>query len=86
MTAAVALASHSNKLVELEGLEPTCHNSSKRSTIPSALRTIAQGLTQLADALDADAGGDVAHIGLASPLTSVTNGHHFTDGQALPNL
>ena len=61
------------KLVEIGGLEPTAEAASTHSTIPNALRTIAQGFVQLADAL-ASEGGPL--LDLAPVLHGLSNGRH----------
>ena len=62
-------------MVELEGLEPSAR-------IPDAIRTIAQGLAQLADALDA--GGSVP-VELASIVKGLTNGTRSSKDDGMPS-
>ena len=45
-----------------------------RASVSEAIRTLAQGLAQLADALDA--AGAVVPFGLAPIINGLTNGHH----------
>ena len=64
-------------MVEIGGPEPTTEATSAHSTIPDALRTIAQGFVQLANALESE-GGPL--LDLAPVLHRLINGRHSNRG------
>ena len=53
-----------------------------RPTVSDALRTIAEGIAKLADAIDSGPG---APYELTSIITSLTSAHRSANGHALPN-
>ena len=63
-------------MVEIGGLEPTTE-ATTHSTIPNALRTIAQGFVQLAKALESE-GGPL--LDLAPVLDGLSNGRRSNRG------
>ena len=69
------------QMVEIGGLEPASEATSPHSTIPDALRNIAQGFVQLANALESE-GGPL--LDLAPVLHGLCNGRHSNRGDG-PN-